>query len=185
MENGLLYQNFWCFHTINENLAHFCWKLVENWFVKVDHFKPCFHNFRIVHCLWKIYIKIGQFHLFWDHLTTFTFLQLWDWLDYASSQCVVEKFQVVQKAETNLLFKKAPELQDLVFTILAWIIICCFKRFMDICHTIWVFVEFCPNPRWKQQTLTFYRENKATKYWTGFLNNRIWSKILWIWWKWR
>ena len=34
--------------SIIENLANFCRKFVENLFVKVDHSKPRFPNFRIV-----------------------------------------------------------------------------------------------------------------------------------------
>ena len=36
-----------------------------------------------------VQIKIGQFHLIRHYLTTFTFGQLWEWLDYISWQCVL------------------------------------------------------------------------------------------------
>ena len=51
------FQIFGSFDIIIEYLFLFCWKLVENWFIKVDHFKPCFPNFRIVHWLpWLLII---------------------------------------------------------------------------------------------------------------------------------
>ena len=35
--------------------------------------------------------KKDHFHLFWHHLTTFTFVQSWDRFDHASSQCVLSQ----------------------------------------------------------------------------------------------
>ena len=39
-EKGLLFQIFGCLDIIIENLFFFRWRLVENLFIKVDHFKP-------------------------------------------------------------------------------------------------------------------------------------------------
>ena len=57
-------QIFGSLYIIIQNLANFHWKSVVNLFVKVDHFKPRFHNLPIVHCKQQnCYITANRSHL--------------------------------------------------------------------------------------------------------------------------